>query len=324
MPFHPMKASKTLFWILAPVLVLIQFYTASPSTPPIFNVHESVESLGNVVELQEAMAQLNIQKVVLQGIPKDILYYTEKKDLSLADSNDNNALIASVVQQTQNQDSFEYFCTIDPLDLERVEKMQECLANGGLGIKLYNGYSYTHVIPVDDARLSDLYQALSDAGGVLMLAINSGEYQGELENVLSLNPKLPVICPHYCLSSQSLGRLTDLMTRFPNLYIDTSFGKESLAHTGFTTISQNHDAFVSFFTEFQDRILFGTDNVVSDYENKDVEYLTGLYQNYIWILSKASFNTGLDDDSTVDYVGLNLPYSILRKVLWQNAATLLE
>ncbi len=303
-----MKALQTFIWAIIPILLLVQVSQATPSTPPIFDVHESIEGLSDVLPLQQTMLALNIQKMVLQGIPKDILYYTKSKDISLADSADNNGLLAQVVFQTKTQDTFGFFCTIDPLDLERVQQMQECLSQGAMGIKLYNGYSYAHVVPVDDARLSDLYAALSDAGGVLMLALNSGEYQSELENVLSLNPELPVICPHYCLASQSLDRLTDLMTRFPNLYIDTSFGQESLARTGFETLSQNHDAFVQFFTTFQDRILFGTDNVVTAYEGKDQDYLKNLYQEYLGVLTDT----------------LDLPYPILRKVLWQNAADLLE
>jgi predicted TIM-barrel fold metal-dependent hydrolase len=311
-----MKVAPLLFWAVAPILVLVQISQATPSTPAIFDVHESIESLSNVLQLQETMSDLNIHKMVLQGIPKDILYYTEKKDISLADSTNNNALVAQVAAQTKVQDTFGFFCTIDPLDLERVNKMEDCLKLGGLGIKLYNGYSYAHVIPVDDVRLSELYKKLSDEGGVLMLALNSGEYQSELENVLSLNPSLPVICPHYCLASQSLDRLRDLMTRFPTLYIDTSFGQESLARTGFETLNSNHDAFVQFFTDFQDRILFGTDNVVTDYEDKDKDFLKDLYQDYIGMLSKGTI------DGT--YQGLELSYPILRKVLWQNAADLLQ
>lgn len=309
-----MKFPRTFFWAAAPLLLLVQLFQSTPSMPPIWDIHESIESMSNVLTLQETMQSLNIKKVTLQGIPKDILYFTDSNDLSLSDAANNNQLIQQVTAQTQTQDTFGFFCTIDPLDAERVNKMKDCLMQGAGGVKLYNGYSYAHVIPVDDPRLSELYQSLSDADGVLMLALNSGEYQGELENVLSLNPDLKVICPHYCLASQSLDRLTDLMNRFPNLYVDTSFGQASLAKTGFETISQNHDAFESFFTTFQDRILFGTDNVLTTYEDKDQVFLTDLYQNYIAILSEG----------TADYTGLNLPYPLLRKVLWQNAADLLQ
>lgn len=322
-----MKAAKTLFWAIAPILLIVQIAQSHPSTPSIFNVHESIESMADVLTLQETMKTLNIDKTMLSAIPEEVLYYTDKKDLSLADSAKNNDLVAQVAAQTVAQNSFGFFCTIDPLDTERVDVMKDCMLRGASGVKLYNGYTYSHVIAVDDPRLSELYTELANAGGVLMLPLNSGEYQSELENVLTLNPALPVICPHYCLASQSLDRLTDLMTRFPNLYVDTSFGQESLARTGFETLSKNHDAFVAFFSTFQDRILFGTDNVVTNYEDKDEDYLKDLYQDYIWILTEGEFSSDLDDDASdgvTTYQGLELSYPILRKVLWQNAADLLE
>lgn len=323
-----MKNTSTLILALAPILLIVQISQAEPSAPRVYNVHESIEEFSNVLELQETMAALNIQKTALHGIPQEILYYTDSEDLSLADTAGNNTLIQQVAAQTAAEDSFGFFCTIDPLDAERVNQAKDCLNKGASGVKLYNGYTYSHILGVDDPRLSELYQTLSDAGAVLMLAINSGEYRGELENVLTLNPNLKVICPHYCLASQSLDRLTDLMARYPNLYVDTSFGKTSLARTGFQTMSENHDKFVTFFTTFQDRILFGTDTVVTTYEDKGTEYLTYLYKAYINSLSEEEFEFGMElsEDESVSevYTGLNLPSTILRKVLWQNAANLLE
>jgi len=303
-----MKKTSHFFCAFAPLLLLLQVSQATPSTPPIFNVHESIESAENVLVLQETMSALGIEKTMLAAVPKDLLYYKEQENISLADSANSNGLVQSIAMQTAAENSFGFFCTIDPLDLQRSSKMAACLEQGAAGIKLYNGYSYSHILPVDDARLSDFYKALADKGGVLLLALNSGTYQNELENLLSLNPELPVICPHYCLASQSLSRLTDLMTRFPNLIVDTSFGQVDMATIGFQTIADNRDAFVQFFTTFQDRILFGTDVVVTTYENKDAAFLTPLYQQYIDVLTKD----------------LNLSYEIQRKVFWQNAANLLE
>jgi predicted TIM-barrel fold metal-dependent hydrolase len=49
------------------------------------------------------------------------------------------------------------------------------------------------------------------------------------------------------------GALSRLLRGYPNLYADTS------ANSGFNAISRDKDFAVSFLTEFQDRILFGTD-----------------------------------------------------------------
>ena len=149
-----------------------------------------------------------------------------------------------------------------------------------------------------------------------MLPVNSSEYETELRNVLTLNPDLTVICPHFCLSSKNLTRLSALMTEFPNLYVDTSFGHIDFAKEGFQTLSDDHDDYEEFFEAFQDRILFGTDAVITSYENKTVEWLDALYGDYISMLTDADVVLQTTPDLSVQ--GLDLPYSIQKKVFYKN------
>ena len=96
---------------------------------------------------------------------------------------------------------------------------------------------------------------------------------------------------------------------------------------GFKTISENTEIYQDFFDKFQDRILFATDNVVTTYEDKDQDFLKNLYQDYIWIFSEGEFESDFDDspeDGVTTYVGLDLPYTQLQKVFWQNWANLLQ
>ncbi len=321
-----MSQNNPLIWATALLLLLVQVTLASPSLPPIINVHESIEKVGDVLNLQNVMETLNIRTTVLHAIPEGLLYY-DGKEVSLSDVASSNTLVEQIVAQTAGQDSFEFFCTVDPLDVSRTETTQDCLDLGALGVKLYNGYSYSHILPLDDSRLGDLYTMLEESGALLMLPVNAGEFKAELENVLTLHPNLDVICPHYCLSSKSLNRLTDLMDRFPNLYIDTSFGSTAFATEGFETISENTEAYQDFFDKFQDRILFATDNVVTSYEDKDQDFLKDLYQDYIWMFSEGEFESDVDDnpeDGVTTYTGLDLPYTQLQKVFWQNWANLLQ
>lgn len=314
------------FWAFAPLVLLVQIFQSTTGLPPIVNVHESVESVEDVITLQLTMEELGIRQTVLSAIPEAFLYFEEDK-VTLGEVEESNTLVQQISAQTAQEETFEFICAIDPLDVTRVAQLEKCLEDGGLGLKLYNGYSYSHILPLDDARLNELYSALQEKGAVLMLPVNAGEFQSELENVLTLYPDLNVVCSHYCLSSKSLNRLTDLMTRFPNLYVDTSFGSTEFALAGFQTITENNEAFRAFFESFQDRILFGTDNVVTSYEDKDGDFLTDLYQDYIWILTQDTFASDLDDESSdgqTTYKGLDLPYTIQQKVFWQNWADLVE
>lgn len=320
-----MTRNNSFIWAGALFLLIIQVSLASPALPPIINVHESIEKMSDVANLQLVMNGLNIRTTVLHAIPEGFLYY-KGDEVALSSVDSSNSLVEQIAAQTPGQNTFDFFCTLDPLDLNRTQTLQDCLDAGALGLKLYNGYSYSHVLPLDDSRLTELYAKLEDQNAMLMLPVNAGEYQAELENVLTLHPDLTVICPHYCLSSKSLNRLSDLLDAYPNLYVDTSFGSTDFAMEGFKTMSGNSEAYKEFFGKFQDRILFATDNVVTSYEDKDGAFLRNLYQDYIWMFSEDEFNSLLDDnvaDGVTVYTGLNLPYATLQKVFWKNWTDLL-
>jgi len=317
-----MKKRKTFKPLSIAVLLMIvavfsiQFLYTNFSGTKIIDAHESIESVENVIQLQDTMSKTGITKVVLSGIPEDILYFSGTVQ-SLADSKANNIMLDTVAEEFPEQ--FDYICTIDPNDFNKMELLETCITNGAVGVKLYNGYSYAHLVPVDDAKLSDLYARIAEAGKILILPVNTGEYLDELKNVLTLNPDLKVVCPHYCLSSKNLPRLTELMETYKNLYVDTSFGTLDLAIAGFQTITENKEAFEIFFDDFADRIIFATDNVVTAYEGKDSTFLTALYQAYIDLLTKEEFV--LD---TNNYKGLALSNGITKKVFFKNWQNLVE
>lgn len=296
--------------LLAAVLVVPRWLNAEI---PIVNVHESVESVAEIVKLQTTMSVLGMEKTVLHGIPKDLLYF-EGEGIDLSDVDENNEAIKKAVQEYPDQ--FSYFCAVDPSDPLRNNVVEDCVADGATGVKLYNGYSYAHQTPIDDAKLNDFYTLLAEKGLLLMLPVNTSEYETELRNMLTLNPDLTVICPHFCLSSKDLTRLSALMTEFPNLYTDTSFGHIDFAKEGFQTLSDNRDDYVEFFESFQDRILFGTDAVVTSYEEKTVEWLNALYGDYIAMLTQS--DVVLATDPSLSIQGLDLSYAIQKKVFYQN------
>ncbi len=306
--------------LLLPVLIVVKIVFSEPATIPIVNVHESVESVADVVRLQEAMKSLGIVETVLQAIPADLVTFNGK-DLDLGGVEENNAALEQV--ELAYPEEFSYFCSIDPNDPLRIDKFEDCLTAGAKGVKLYNGYSYAHLTPIDDAKLNEFYSLLAEKGALLMLPVNTAKYEEELKNLLTLHPDLTVICSHFCLSSKDLDRLTALMNEFPNLYVDTSFGSIDFVEEGFQTISDNHDAYVAFFDTFQDRILFGTDVVITSYEDKSTEWITQLYSDYLSILQDGEFASAFPTSSAV-YTGLELPTTIQNKVLYKNWNNLIQ
>ena len=320
----PMKSMKKLHQnklvlILAPVIIALQIFLVAPQQN-IINVHESIEQLGDIAKLQVVMDNLGITSVVLHGIPQDLIRYSSNEEVNLAEVEENHEYLMQAAEVYPEE--FDFFCSIDPSDVERLQMMEECFEEGALGIKFYNGYSYAHEIELDDPRLNELYAGIKERDAILMLPVNTSKYQDELENMLTLHPNLTVICSHYCLSSKSLERAAELLRNFPNLYVDTSFGHIDYTRDGFTTISENHDAFVDFFGEFQDRILFATDTVVTSFEDKTTDWLTDLYSDYLSILTEDEFESAVDEG--VFYKGLDLSLPVQNKVFWQNWSNLLE
>jgi hypothetical protein len=98
--------------------------------------------------------------------------------------------------------------------------------------------------------------------------------------------------------------------------VDTSFGHINYVHDGLSSISQHEEAFEAFFDAHQDRILFGTSTVVTSTNDKNTEWVKGLYQDYLAILSEGEFESHLDKG--VVYHGLDLPYPLLHKILLDN------
>lgn len=283
------------------VLIILGLVLAFTMRKPlaIVNVHESVESVADIVKLQATMADLGIEHTVLHGIPEDLLYF-EGEAVDLGEVEENNAAIVQAVEEYPEQ--FSYFCTLDPNDPLRNDVLETCVEDGAEGVKLYNGYTYAHETSLDDAKLNEFYTALVEKDMPLMLPVNTSEYEDELRNVLTLHPELTVICPHFCLSSKNLPRLTSLMSEFSNLYVDTSFGHMDFAQEGFDTIRSNSEEYKTFLETFQDRVLFGTDAVVTSYEDKTTEWLTALYEDYITLFEEE----------------LDLSSSVQRKIFYKN------
>ncbi|MBT4632322.1 amidohydrolase family protein [Candidatus Peregrinibacteria bacterium] len=311
----------TIMLFLPSILLLQVMLTGSPELKQLVNAHESIEQLTDVAKLQTTMEELGITKTILHGIPSDFLRYNPDKAIDIGDVGENHEYLFQTTETFPAE--FDFFCAIDPSDPRREEVWADCDENGAVGVKFYGGYSYSYEIPLDDPSLYKFYTLLEDAEVPLMMPVNTSLYQDELERVLENHPDLDVICSHYCSSSKDLDRLDALLTAHDNLYFDTSWGHKSFVEEGLLTITANHESFHDFFIKHQDRAIFGTDNIVTSYEGKNVKFLVSLYSDYIAMLTEANLFPSAIDEQTL-YRGLGLPYSVKRKVFWQNAEDLLK
>ena len=305
---------------IAIAALIFQVGLGLSSSPSIVNAHESIENAEDIAKLTSAMARLNISDIVLHGIPEDYLRYDEEAEIDLSAIGNNHELILEAVESYPGK--FHYVCTLDPEDSLRMNLLEECIENGAVGVKFYVGYAVSHTYNIDNPALGSFLERMAEAELFLMLPVNTTLFGAELEVMLAANPDLDVVCPHYCLSSTDLEWLGGALDKYPNLYVDTSFGSTRLFESGFARMSENHDAFVAFFDKYQDRILFATDNVITSYEDKTEEWVTQLYSDYISMMTEGEFISAINPDLT--YVGLDLTRAIQQKVFWRNWNALIE
>ncbi|MBU0981545.1 amidohydrolase [Patescibacteria group bacterium] len=293
---------------------------ASLDTDRIVNIHESVEDDGDIAKLQVAMGDVGIDQTVLHGIPYDLLHYKGQELIRYSALDENHAFLKEV--SDNDPEHFSFLCAVDPGDLNRMGEVQKCMDDGGLGVKIYDGYTYGHEYSLMDTKLTKVYDMVDELGGILMLPVNTSKYENELVEVLTTYPNIKIICPHYCLSSKNLPRLAELLDTYPNLYTDTSFGHQEFMLQGFETMTLHNEEFRNFFEKYQDRIMFGTDTVVTGYENKEREWLGNMYHDYLSMLSADTFTSKTDPSK--EFKGLDLSPAIQKKVFWQNWHNLIK
>ncbi len=318
---HPISGLAILIVISVILAIKIAPWTISmkevdPLDYQIINVHEAIGEEEDTYQLLTVMNQTNVQSTVLVGSPDEIFNYTGRATFSNEDTNN------SLVLEMAESERFYAFCTIDPYEAHKEEAVAKCIENGGSGIKLYNGHSYFYEYPLDDNQLLEVYKYAEENDVPVMLHVNIGDYLDQFENVLTLYPDMTVICPHFCLSSKSPNQLDKLLNKYPNLYVDISFGHKDYLVEGLTRISENIEVFQELFYRHADKFLFGTFTVFDGDSEKTTQWLVDTYQTYRDLLEMESYETFHIKGETLN--GLGLDSDMLKKIYETNWADLLS
>lgn len=231
-----------------------------------------------------------------------------------------------------------------------IKELERCHSLGAIGVGELGdkglGLTYSHPTPaygmhINDPRMQPLLKRCGELGMPVnihvaepawmyepMDATNDGLMNGfkwridqqregillhealiqTLAEALRAIPGTTFIACHFANCSADLSILGSLLDRFPNLYADIS------ARYGETATIPRTIA--SFYTQYQDRLLFGTDMgsepemyeiVFRILETEDEHFYQPAYFNYHWPL----YGFGLSD-------------SILKKLYYENAQKILD
>ena len=254
----------------------------------IIDTHEHIQSVNKADILKIANDKTGVEKTVLLASPIETIKLNGNK--SFTDYRNNVDEILRITKKYP--DSFVPLCTLSPLDEDAVEYFKSCIKKGVKGLKLYNGHSYYYDVfklPLDTPKMMEIY-AIAEANHIpILYHINITKYGDELENILKEYPNLVISVPHFMVSSIKIEKTKRLLDLYPNLYTDISFGSTPFFAAGFRRISNNPQKYIDFINEYSDRILFGTDMVLSDVDFKNQKFMENTINCYRDILEKKTF-----------------------------------
>jgi predicted TIM-barrel fold metal-dependent hydrolase len=245
--------------------------------------------------LEQVNRELNIEQTALLVSPIETI--TLNGNESFTHYRENADEILKIAEEFPGE--FLPFCTVSPLDSDALEYIKSCIERGGKGIKLYNGHSYYYGVfgvPLDSPRMAPIYAYAERNKIPVLYHINIVQYGEELENILLEYPGLVIDIPHFMVSSMNLEKVERLFDKYPNLYTDISFGSPEYLAAGFRRISNYTQKYTDFINKYPDRILFGTDMVITETEYKDYDYIKSIIQCYKDVLEKKNFTCGQVSD----------------------------
>jgi predicted TIM-barrel fold metal-dependent hydrolase len=295
------------------------------ANPEIINAHEHLMDRDHILaNLEKVNEEVGIVATALMGTSR-FTFYLDKS--SFIEYHENNEFLCKLARQ--NPGKYYAFVTFDPLEDQIVPKLQDYLKKGATGVKLYLGHGANigdgtpfHRFPLDDPRILPLYEFCERNRVPILYHINMHptKFGEEARRVFDKYPDLPIILPHFGLI---LGRPTELdqfMADYPNIVIDISFGHHEFQRDGLSRISNNPARVRDFVVKYQDRILYGSDVVVTG--GKTPEYMADSFLAYRCMLELPVYRFFIRAPNGKVYnetfKGLELPDEVLRKIYHGN------
>ncbi|MFP4500802.1 MAG: amidohydrolase family protein [Candidatus Hydrogenedentota bacterium] len=228
------------------------------------------------------------------------------------------------------------YATFHPSAANKVELLEEYKAAGAHGLKLYSGHGNFYDRPLDTEEMLPVYEWCEREGFPICWHVNFSRpaYAEEFAHVLAMYPNIKIIVPHFGVTFYRPGgaqwqAFWALVDRYPGLYTDCSWGTRSILVHGLEVVSANVTMFRDTFLEYQDRILWGTDMVVTGNEEKTPDWIASVLRAGREMLEKETYYFWMAADGC-EYAydrhenpmgklnGLALPPGVLEKIYETN------
>lgn len=314
-----------LYFILAIILVVIGVsffgYKTDIDSYQIINAHEHIESMAEAEKLLSVMDRCGIDKTVLLGSP--LFTLTLDPEHGFEKYKQNNEEIIKIKNRYPTR--FFAFVTLNPEDKNNLELLKYYIKKGADGVKLYYGHGGKHgkgpfhTMRLDDPRMFDVFEYCEEKKIPIVFHVNLNKYDIQLFNLMEKFPDLHINIPHFMLSMWTpprIARMEEFFKRYPNLYTDISLGRPKFLIDGFKHMSLHPKRYREFFRRNADRILFGTDMVVTAYKFKQDDFIYDVIKGYRDVLEKDKLRIFLIPGEELD--GMGLSTRILKKIYETN------
>lgn len=232
------------------------------------------------------------------------------------------------------------FCAVHPDDPQKLERLKFYVAQGARGLKLYTGHANFYRHPLDWEGMEEVYAYCDEKRLPICWHVNIAKYLAEFERVMQRHPNTIVIVPHFGVTffqprQQPFREFQRLLDTYPNLYTDTSFGTRDILVSGLEAVSNDVETFRAFFEKYSNRILFGTDMVITGNKEKTPDWIAAVVRACRDLLEKETFHFYMGAKGSPyaskkannvygAYRGLNLSDDILRKIYETNINKILN
>jgi predicted TIM-barrel fold metal-dependent hydrolase len=213
------------------------------------------------------------------------------------------------------------FCTIDEQDPQAFQDFEECLKQGGEGLKLLGGHPNFYDEPLNSENMYKVYRIAKKYQVPILVhgsIINLPQTKKELEQVFSDFPKITFIHAHYCSAifrGINLDQCSELLDKYPNLYIDLSMGGGIKRYHRY--FRQDLEKVKEFILKYQDRILFGSDIILDKTSWKNFDFVYQRMKCDLDLHQKTEYRCQYGEKDIL-HQGFNLPKKVLRKLYFEN------
>ena len=201
------------------------------------------------------------------------------------------------------------------VDDPRFGKIFDFLVKNGIPVIGHNGEPRDCWKPLDEMTFSKgYYSAHPEYHMFLHPEFPSYEQQiGARDMLLSRYPKLRFVGAHLGSLEWSLDELSKRFESYPNMRVDLSRISNLKLHA-----LNDREKVRNFFIKYQDRLIYGSDRVISSTEEPAVQ-MKSIKQSWLndWLFFVSSDEISLTGFGELN--GLQLPKNVIDKIYFKNA-----